>query len=378
MVKKLDPNTCRQYKRKVGKGDSICCFCWYHLKCSGLRETEFENRTKSKNLYWSCPDCVVYRCEKCAKVIGKKQESIFYDCCNKWLHKKCSLLATNVFERLSESNEPWFCWDCLKNNISCISLDSTKIQTLFGTLPKQTTISESSGIPFCRTCNRNNSQPKSGLECVQCKFAFHKKCQKNPNFNTFVCNFCNKEMFPFAEIDLRDLIDLSFNSNYICSCLENNKLKNNSEDFMNKIINLKELNFDKNQSYSNKDPNDHVIDPTNFSYYLTHDFHKLHKKNSNKTNNTNFSVLHTNICSLQGNFNNLEQLNNLEYEFDIIGLTETWHTEGNQNFISGLLTGYQNYEGISGSTLKGCGFYIKNNIICCKAITYQETLKFSK
>ena len=133
---------------------------------------------------------------------------------------------------------------------------------------------------------------------------------------------------------------------------------------MNKIINLKELNFDKNQSYSNKDPNDHVIDPTNFSYYLTHDFHKLHKKNSNKTNNTNFSVLHTNICSLQGNFDNLEQLlNNLEYEFDIIALTETWHTEGNQNFIPGLLTGYQHYEGISGSTLKGgCGFYIKNNI----------------
>ena len=42
---------------------------------------------------------------------------------------------------------------------------------------------------------------------------------------------------------------------------------------MNKIINLKELNFDNNQSYSNKDPNDHVIDPTNFSYYITHDFH---------------------------------------------------------------------------------------------------------
>ena len=69
-------------------------------------------------------------------------------------------------------------------------------------------------------------------------------------------------------------------------------------------------------------------------------------------------------CSLQGNFDNLEQLlNNLECEFDIIALSETWHTVGNQNFIPGLLTGYQNYEGVSGSTLKGgCGFYIKNNI----------------
>ena len=79
---------------------------------------------------------------------------------------------------------------------------------------------------------------------------------------------------------------------------------------MNKIINSKELNFDNNQSYSNKDCNDHVIDHNNFSYYLTHNFHKLHNKNSNKTKNTNFSVLDTNICWLQGNFDNLEQLLN--------------------------------------------------------------------
>ena len=70
------------------------------------------------------------------------------------------------------------------------------------------------------------------------------------------------------------------------------------------------------------------------------------------------------FIQIYGNFDNLEQLlNNLKYEFDIIALTEIWRTEGNQNFIPGLLTSYQNYEGISGSTLKGgCGFYIKNNI----------------
>ena len=56
-----------------------------------------------------------------------------------------------------------------------------------------------------------------------------------PLFASFVIK---KYLFP--EIDLSDLIDLSFNSNYICSCLENNKLENNSKDFMNKII-----NFDK-------------------------------------------------------------------------------------------------------------------------------------
>ena len=125
---------------------------------------------------------------------------------------------------------------------------------------------------------------------------------KNPNVNTFVCNLYNKETFLFAEIVLKNLKDLSNNS----------KLKKQTKE--------------KLRSYSYQDPNNHVIDPTNFSYYLTHEFHKLHNKNSSKTNKTKFSVLHTNICSLQGNFDNLEQLlNKIECEFDIIALTETWN-----------------------------------------------------
>ena len=56
------------------------------------------------------------------------------------------------------------------------------------TLPKQT--SENSGIPFCRTCNKKDNQSKSELECSQRKFVFQKRCQKNPNVDTFVCYFC--------------------------------------------------------------------------------------------------------------------------------------------------------------------------------------------
>ena len=91
------------------------------------------------------------------------------------------------------------------------------------------------------------------------------------------------------------LIDLSFNSNCVCVCLENNKLKNMSGDLLHKIINIKELNFEKTQIYSNADHNEHVVDPTSFNYYLTHDFHKLINKNSNKANKVNFSVLYTNM-----------------------------------------------------------------------------------
>ena len=93
---------------------------------------------------------------------------------------------------------------------------------------------------------------------------------------------------------------------------------------------------------------------------LTHDFHKL----LIKIVAANFSVPHAYLCSFNGNFDKPEQLfSNLEYEFNIIALTETWNLTGNANVYSGPLAGYQNHEGINGSTLKvGRGFYIKNKI----------------
>ena len=101
----------------------------------------------------------------------------------------------------------------------------------------------------------------------------------------------------------------------------------------------------------------------NFNYYETHAFHKL--KNNLKLNKSeNFSIFHSNICSLQENFDKLEiLLDNLEHQFDVIALTETWHMEKNINFTPGILPGYQKYEGLAGLTKKGgCGVYIKDII----------------
>ena len=87
----------------------------------------------------------------------------------------------------------------------------------------------------------------------------------------------------------------------------------------------------------------------NFNYY---EFHKL--INSLKSNKSeNFSIFHSNICSLQGNFDKLEiLLDNLEHQFDITALTETWHMEGDVNFTPSILPGYQKYEGLAGLAKK--------------------------
>ena len=125
------------------------------------------------------------------------------------------------------------------------------------------------------------------------------------------------------------------------------------ENYLNNILSLKKFTFNKNPHYSTKDPNVNVTDLTCFKYYLNHEFHKLNK-NINSGKNDKFSLLDTNSCSLQGNFEKLEMLlSDLEYQFDVITLTETWHNDNNPSFIAGILTRYQKYESTSGSTKKG-------------------------
>ena len=60
-----------------------------------------------------------------------------------------------------------------------------------------------------------------------------------------------------------------------------------------------------------------------FKYYDNQQFHKMKEKLTNP-----FSILHTNICSLQQNGENLNDLiNDLELKFDVIAVTETWNPE---------------------------------------------------
>ena len=78
----------------------------------------------------------------------------------------------------------------------------------------------------------------------------------------------------------------------------------------------------------------------------------------------NFSLFHTNIQSLNCNFGKLEYLlYSLDFNFDLICLTETWNPKFKTNFSPGVLLGYQPYYGSPGKTIKsGCGFYISEKL----------------
>ena len=102
-----------------------------------------------------------------------------------------------------------------------------------------------------------------------------------------------------------------------------------------------------------------------FHSTICFDFHKLLKRKEICNVENCFSVLHTNISSLQCDFSKLELLlHNLDHYFKVIAVTETWNSVHKKHlFAPKILLGYHQYEGMTGKTLKsGCGFFIANDL----------------
>ena len=99
----------------------------------------------------------------------------------------------------------------------------------------------------------------------------------------------------------------------------------------------------------------------NFDYFQTHDFHKLIQKKQAKNS---FSILHTNICSLYANGEDLEMLiTNLEHNFSVIALSETWTSKQVTNKQLPEPRNYQPFCATQGTTTKSdCGFYVKRGL----------------
>ena len=107
--------------------------------------------------------------------------------------------------------------------------------------------------------------------------------------------------------------------------MKNHKQNQTINSSTKRLLNLQELNFNKNPKYVSSDPNANIADPVDLNCYETHTFHKL-KNNLKLKKSENFSIFQPNICSLQGNFDKLEIfLDNLEHQFDVIALTQTCH-----------------------------------------------------
>ena len=315
-----------------------------------------------------------YFCPQCELPVFESQESIYCDSCDNWSHVRCSGLSKARFKELgNDATSTWYCKDCVADALPFQKLNNSQFLTALSAI-KQKVNSNTHFNKFCSVCKKRVNNIEKAVICYQCRSYIHRKCsclsaQQTNDLSAdkqqWFCIYCRNNTFPFNSIDTRDILSDKFNSNEICSCYDATKDLTDYEC----LETITDLNLDKldlNQFHPNAD-ND--IDQnlnlnTDFKYYSTREFHKLNRKL--KSENLLFlSMMHTNICSVNKNFENLELLiTSLEHKFDIIALSETWLTDRNVSSTDNLsLTGYQKYIGTSSKSMKGgCGFFISDDL----------------
>ena len=297
---------------------------------------------------------------------------------NLWIHQKCANLTNNEYKEFqNEVNEAWHCRNCkadilpffnLTNNqflnflniniyVSNHQVDENRLTNPINSLP-------------CSVCYKKNKKTNS-LKCNTCKSLIHKKCTnlktndiiyiKTSKKKTWECLAWQALKFPFSALNDHDIQKETFNSNFSCKC-QKNLTSDIKSDYKFRFYS-KDLNDTSGQNPI--DLNDEQLQKValepNFKYYQHHKFHKL-KINLEKK--LNFSILHTNIFSINTNSENLEILINLEHNFDVLAVSETWAPKDKQ-FSPKFkrIAGYQKFHGTEGHILKSCyGFYIKEGI----------------
>ena len=274
-----------------------------------------------------------------------------------------------TFDKIRKDDSTWICKNCIDENIPFSNIDNYKLKRVVNNPKKKDCIKLEHFNKFCSICNNINNGIEKAIPCNICNNLIHRKCsnlninyiENKLNHDTYMCQVCMDSTFPLSK--LIDIKGESFNSN--CKDVTRNNRSNKYNRFRideDQILNLKKLTFHENTYHAKFDPDEEIKDNSNFSFYTTKDFHELKNKNKNRKT---FSVIHTNIESLNGNFEKLQYLlNDIDYRFDIIALTETWNDEKNKHlFQAGNLDDYYPYEGITGNSLKGgCGFYINKSI----------------
>ena len=364
-----------KYCNKCGKTfsmaniNSICCDrCsqWYHQTCTDLTTSEFNQYSENVDKIWKCKSCIGKYCKKC-NITTHHKDKLSCNLCNNIYHLKCSGLTKDRFNEIKNKKDTWKCRDCYSNIFPFHQIDNNKLESLQDIKVKQNTkitMNTENYSKWCAVCDKKVLQPQCGLPCNSCKKIIHKKCSKLSKndikiFHLFhenwQCLACTHEKFPFAHIENNELHHIAFNSNFVYKKLshkimvdDNLKLlltqtNNNSRNYNFDIENEFEVNVE--------------IKP-NFKYYEIQEFRKM--KDTLKKQK-HLSIFHTNICSLNANVENMENLiHDLDFKFDILTVTETWNPEITKvTFSPKLLEGYHAYYGTTGSSAKGgCGVYV--------------------
>ena len=139
----------------------------------------------------------------------------------------------------------------------------------------------------------------------------------------WLCQKCLEETFPFYNLTNEEFLQTI------------NDTSRELEELYNCCTNLDaEVNNEYNKYIDDADPETNLMDTLQSNYYMTEKLNSKLKKHTNW-----LSIIHLNCRSMNANFDQFKELlRNLEYQIDVICLTETWLTDDNCD-----LFGIQNY-----------------------------------
>ena len=180
------PCYCSCCRTKVDGQASIACdFCdkYYHLKCSGLTQSQFDIFSVDESFTWFCNTCDLKRCNKC-DILTRHSKPIQCDKCAKHYHLRCAGLSQTAYIPTTS----WHCYQCNEdtfpfNAISVQKLNSLTFNSLVTSIHpnKLRTLkipNIAQKIPvyskICKVCVKNIGKPDSAIPCPSCNHLIHK------------------------------------------------------------------------------------------------------------------------------------------------------------------------------------------------------------
>ena len=204
----------------------------------------------------------------------------------------------------------------------------------------------------CGICNKRVGTHMRAIQCDLCNYWNHIKCdgieashyvilKKSDNTHQHYCKLCREENLPFQTID---------NDQYLSSIIHDVNVSDDLNLLINPPPRLKTLFTDLND----RNNEESLI---NCEYY---DYSKPipHTKDKNK------AFFHMNIASLNKHKEELETaLSLLDFQFDIIGITETKFQKGIAPINDPSLPGYNHRHTPTESSKGGALIYVKDSLV---------------
>ena len=219
----------------------------------------------------------------------------------------------------------------------------------------------------CCVCSKKINLTNHHLKCDFCHSKIHKRCNKLNDIDYQVlqsrssywfCILCIKDLIPFSDISDQELrlinssdVIVDFNKlpsslNIFPAPIKNNYFKKFNDYFVSKDLD------------NNEDDDGDISNLIKCKYFNVDDF-----CSSNFDSSNSFSVFHLNIASLKAHFDELNtMLNLLDFNFSVIGLTETKIKKDIHSIVPISIKGYSCEHTPTESACGGALLYISDGL----------------